>query len=61
MLKKGLFIFFTLLSAIFLVISVISWNIYLGGCAFVMAVSLTRFLDADIKRRAPHEAIEKSN
>lgn len=47
MLKKLFLISFSLIAVVFLIISVISWNIYLGMCAFVIAITLTRFLDKE--------------
>lgn len=47
MAKKILFLCGILLSAIFLIVSVLFWNLYLGACAFVIAVCLTRFLEKD--------------
>jgi hypothetical protein len=40
-------LFFTLLglSIVFFLVSLISWNLLLGACSFVIAIGLTRFLD----------------
>ncbi|MGN7397310.1 hypothetical protein [Peribacillus frigoritolerans] len=45
-LKKWIFFFFLGLSIIFLIFSIISWNLLLGACSFVIAIGLTRYLDA---------------
>lgn len=39
--------FFTLLglSILFFIVSILSWNLFLGACSFVIAIGLTRFLD----------------
>lgn len=52
MTRKIMIILFAVLSLIFLVISVVSWNVYLGACAFVIAISLTRFLEEPKTRRS---------
>ncbi|BBM16671.1 hypothetical protein G15_0284 [Enterococcus avium] len=45
MLKKISFIGLAILSVVFLIVSVVSWNLYLGACALIIACSLTRFLE----------------
>ena len=45
MFKRIGFIVLAILSVVFLIISVISWNLYLGACALILACSLTRFLE----------------
>lgn len=42
---KVLFLLGVALSAVFLVISIVSWNLALGLCALVLAMLLTRRLD----------------
>ncbi|MFD1860326.1 hypothetical protein [Aeromicrobium camelliae] len=42
---KVLFLAGVALSAVFLVISIVSWNLALGLCALVLAMLLTRRLD----------------
>ncbi|MGX2945600.1 hypothetical protein [Enterococcus alishanensis] len=59
MAKKIFISFGILLSAIFLIISVISWNLYLGGCAFVMAIGLTRFLEKDSYVRVTRKKLKE--
>ncbi|WP_152657110.1 hypothetical protein [Oceanobacillus sp. CFH 90083] len=44
-LKKAIFFFFLGLSIIFLIVSILSWNMLLGACSFVIALGLTRYLD----------------
>lgn len=43
--KVILFFFFLLLSIVFFVVSLLTWNLILGACSFVIAISLTRYLD----------------
>lgn len=44
-LKKTIFFFFLGLSILFLIVSILSWNLILGACSAVIAIGLTRFLD----------------
>jgi len=43
--KVIIFFFFLLLSIVFFLISLLTWNLVLGACSFVIAISLTRYLD----------------
>lgn len=61
MTRKIMIVLLAVLSVIFLVISILSWNVYLGTCAFVIAISLTRFLDTEPKTRRTSYAVKEAN
>ncbi|GEN86302.1 hypothetical protein [Oceanobacillus sojae] len=58
--KKVIFFFFLGLSILFLIISILSWNMLLGACSFVIALGLTRYLDdAGLPSRYSRKEVKK--
>lgn len=43
--KKFLFYFILVLSVFFLIVSIVTWDLFLGSCAFFLGMGLTKFLD----------------